>query len=408
MKGKLLLVLLLLCSSQIFSQKAEDSFGVKFSGFVSSEAFFDTRQQVSAREGDVILYPTMENLDVNGDDINDKSNFNLLSIHSRLNAGITGPKAFGAKTSGALQFDFVGTGNSFINLIRMRHAFVKLSWEKTSVLFGQYWHPMFVTDCYAGIASWNVAVPISVLSRSPQIRITHNLSSNIFLMAAILSQRDFSSTGPDGGSSKYLRNSGIPEVQAQLGFKNDKIAAGAVVGYKTLLPRLVTNTGYKTDETTGSYNLAGYFKMTTTPVTFKLMGYYGQNFYNYVMLGGYAESSVPDPVTAEVEYTNYKTSAFWTEVNTNGKTIQYGIFAGITNNLGTEDEIMGATYARGTNIDYVYRISPRVSWLASQVKVTVEALYTTAAYGLADNFGVIDESEDVSSLRILLSCMYKF
>ncbi len=148
--------------------------------------------------------------------------------------------------------------------------------------------------------------------------------------------------------------------------------------------------------------------MTTAPVTFKLMGYYGQNFYNYVMLGGYAESSVPDPITGEVEYTNYKTSAFWTEINTNGKTIQYGLFAGITNNLGTEDEIMGSVYARGTDIDYVYRISPRVSWLANKVKVTVEALYTTAAYGTADNFGVIEESEDISSLRILLSCMYKF
>ena len=74
MKGKLLLALLIFSTMQIFAQE-KNSFGVKFSGFVSSEAFFDSRQQVSAREGDVLLYPAKEKLDINGDDINDKVNF---------------------------------------------------------------------------------------------------------------------------------------------------------------------------------------------------------------------------------------------------------------------------------------------------------------------------------------------
>ena len=407
MRIKLLLSLLLLGTFQVFAQ---NDFGVKLSGFVSSEVFFDSRQQVTAREGDVLLYPAKEKLDINGNDINDKMNFNFLSIHSRINAGITGPEAFGAKTSGAIEFDFVGTGNAFINLIRMRHAFVKFSWEKTSILFGQYWHPMFVTDCYPNVATWGAAVPVSVLDRAPQIRLTHNLSPDLFVMGAILSQRDFSSTGPAGGTGDYLRNSGIPEVQGQLGYKSDKLAAGAVFGYKTLVPRLETVTGYKTENSIGSYNLAGYFKIVTSPLTFKVLGYYGQNFYNYVMLGGYAESTVPDPVTGEVEYTNYKTSAIWTEINTNGESVQYGLFAGITNNLGTDDEIKGAIYSRGNDMDYVYRISPRVTFLANKIKLTVEGVYTVAAYGTGapDAFGVFENSENVSSLRLLVSCMYKF
>jgi len=407
MKIKIILAALIISSFQLFAQE-EDKFGINFSGFVSSEAFFDTRQEVTAREGDVLLYPANEKLDINSEDINEKSSFNFLSIHSRLKAGITGPRALGAKTSGVLEFDFVGTGNSFIHLIRMRHAFVNLAWDKTSVLFGQYWHPMFVTDCYPTVASWGAAVPISVLARNPQIRLTHKLTSNLFLMAALLSQRDFTSSGPDGASSQYVRNSGIPEVQGQLGYKTKNLAAGAVFGYKTLVPQIETSTGYKTENSIGSYNLAAYFKLVTYPITLKIMGYYGQNFFNYVMLGGYAESSLPDPVTGEVEYTNYKTSSYWTEINTNGETVQYALFAGITNNLGTDDEILGATYARGTNIDYVYRISPRVSFLAGKFKVTLESVYTAAAYGTANNFGVVENADNVSSLRFLLSCMYKF
>ncbi len=409
MNKKLLLIILVAGSIQIIAQEVSN-FGVKFSGFVSSEVIFDSRQQVTAREGDVLLYPTKEKLDINGDDINDKMSFNFLSIHSRINAGITGPKVFGVKTSGALQFDFVGTGNSSINLLRMRHAFVKFSWEKTSVLFGQYWHPMFVTDCYPDVASWGAALPVSVLARNPQIRLTHNISANVFVMAAIMSQRDFSSPGPNGASSEYLRNSGVPEVQGQIGYKSSTLASGAVFGYKTLVPQLETIAGYKTENSIGSYNLAGYFNIVTSPLTFKLMGYYGQNFNNYVMLGGYAKSSNPDPVTGEVEYTNYKTSAVWTEINTNGKNVQYGLFAGITNNLGTDDKIKGALFTRGNDIDYVYRISPRVSFLADKVKLTLEGVYTVAAYGTGspDEFGVYENSEELSSLRLLVSCIYSF
>jgi hypothetical protein len=406
------ILILILVGTNLSAQEKEETFGINFTGFVSSEVFYDTRQNVDAREGDVFLYPAKEVLDANGNDINDKPSFNLATIHSRLNAGITGPKAFGAKTSGTLEFDFVGTTDNGINMIRMRHAFVKLSWENTSILFGQFWHPMFVLDCYVDVASWNAAIPISVLSRTPQFRITQNLGTNLFVMGTLLTQRSYASNGPDGTSSKYLRNSGIPEVQTQLGYKSNSLAAGLLFGYKTLLPRLQTSViggeAYKSDETIGSFETAAYFKFITDPVTFKVMGYYGQNLYNYVMLGGYAESTTPDPVTGAVEYTNYKTSSVWTEINTNGKTFQYALFAGITNNLGTDDEIMGTTYARGTDIDYVYRISPRVSWIADKVRVTLELLYTTAAYGTPDSFGKVQEAEEVNSLRTLLSVKYSF
>ena len=38
-------------------QEKKSNWGIKFSGFVSSEIFFNSKQQVTARKGDVILYP---------------------------------------------------------------------------------------------------------------------------------------------------------------------------------------------------------------------------------------------------------------------------------------------------------------------------------------------------------------
>ena len=56
----------------LFSQdKGEKKplFGIKFSGFVKTDIFFDSRQTVAAREGHFLLYPENEKLDADGKDI---------------------------------------------------------------------------------------------------------------------------------------------------------------------------------------------------------------------------------------------------------------------------------------------------------------------------------------------------
>ena len=53
-------------------------------------------------------------------------------------------------------------------------------------------------------------------------------------------------------------------------------------------------------------------------------------------------------------------------MNTKGKKVQFGLFGGYTQNLGAEDDINGNTFARGANIDYVYRVSPRVVFIAGK------------------------------------------
>jgi len=130
MKKYLIIALALFSAAAVTAQETEDSkFGIKFSGFVKNDFFWDSRQTVAAREGHFLLWPTPVNLDEQGIDINKQTNFNFLAIQSRLIGKITGPDALGAKTSGLIEGDFFAQANDNVNLFRLRHAYVKLNWE---------------------------------------------------------------------------------------------------------------------------------------------------------------------------------------------------------------------------------------------------------------------------------------
>jgi len=171
-------IILITCSIIFFvtQTKAQDkpSFGISFSGFVKSDIIYDSRQTVALREGHFLLYPAPESLDKNNDDINAKSNFNILSIQTCLTSKITAPDAFGAKTSGQFEGEFFGNTDGDINGFRLRHAFVKLDWTNLSLLVGQTWHPMFITEMFPAVVSFNTGAPFQPFSRNPQIRLTYS------------------------------------------------------------------------------------------------------------------------------------------------------------------------------------------------------------------------------------------
>lgn len=435
---------LVLMSFVVLAQD-EKQFGIRFSGFVKTDLFYDSRQTVDAREGHFLLYPKNEFLDSKGLDINADGKLNILSIQTRLTGHITGPDAFGAKTSGLIEGAFFGNINSDINGFRLRHAFVKLTWEKSELLVGQYWHPMFVTACFPGTVSFNTGAPFEPFTRNPQVRFTKTFGK-FSATGAVIEQIDFKDTGPDGESPKYLINSGIPEMNLYLEYKSDDFLIGGGVNHKVLRPRLSITVPYgywggyypildltvKTKETVSGTSFFGYAKASTDPVTIKLYGVYGQLMYGMTHLGGYAEkdiiidtvfTGVPMPGIpyylndASISYTPYNTLSTWIDIHTNGKKMQAGLFAGYSKNMGTSDPIGGAVYARGTDIDYVYRIAPRFIYNSEKVQIAPEIEYTVAAYATTnsetkkmnrDEKGKITGSNEVANFRFLVGVYYFF
>ena len=94
-KALLLLVFSAIATSYVIAQD-NSSFGIKFSGFVKTDIIWDSRQTVAAREGHFLLYPANEKLDAEGNDINAKATFTMLSIQTRIRGTIKGPDALGA------------------------------------------------------------------------------------------------------------------------------------------------------------------------------------------------------------------------------------------------------------------------------------------------------------------------
>ena len=228
MKKTILLALIIVLPIISFSQdikkedkKEESKFKLKFSGFVKNDFFWDSRKTVDAREGHFLLWPKEAIEDPDGQDINDKANFNFLAIQTRLSLGFEGPDAFGAKVSAKIEGDFFAQANDNINLLRLRHAYIKMKWTNTELLFGQYWIPMFITSCFPGTISFNTGSPFQPFGRNPQIRITQKLGQVKFIAIAS-SQRDYSSRADAGISGEYLRNSALPELSAQIHFAQEK------------------------------------------------------------------------------------------------------------------------------------------------------------------------------------------
>ena len=167
---KFMLSALLILPFMLMAQEEQPKFGIKFSGYVKNDFFFDTRKTVDLLDGAFLLYPDNVRYDRDSLDINAQSSFNILAIQSRLRGDIFGPDAFGAKTSGVLEGEFTGTPGSSTNGFRLRHAFGRLSWEATDLVIGQTWHPLFVEGCFPEIMGINTGAPYQPFSRNPQIQ----------------------------------------------------------------------------------------------------------------------------------------------------------------------------------------------------------------------------------------------
>jgi hypothetical protein len=410
-KGSLLLFMLVYCMT-MFSQETTPALPtIKISGYVKSDIFYDTRQVISAREGHFLLFPAPKTLDPGGRDINAKSGFNMMPIQSNLAVNINGPSVYGATISGLIEGDFFGQSNADVNMFRLRHAYVKLKWASTELLVGQYWHPLFVTSCYPGTVSFNTGSPIQPFSRAPQVRLSH--TEGIFnLSLALLSQRDYASVGPAGNSSKYLRDSGIPEIQFSGEMKSKKtneLIAGAGFGYKRLTPQIKTGKDYKTSEYVNGISANVYLKHTSKNLTIKLEGIYLENGSEYLTISGYAVKDSLDAEKGLVSYSPLRTASTWLEIQTNGTFLQFGIFTGFTKNLGTRDEVKGPYYVTSNlPISSLYRISPRVIVKQGNILLAAELEFTSAMYGSADDHCRIIHKSGLDNTRFLISVIYKF
>ncbi len=391
---------------KLMAQEPEKpKFELKPYGFVLYEIIMDTYKSTDARDGELYFYPLPENLDINGNDINKKIQLQMLSLSSRFGTKILGPDLLGAKASGMLEADFFATQNDYARLLRIRHATINLKWEKTELLVGQFWHPAVVLEVLPNPVSFGAGTPFHALNRSPQIRFTYYPTETVRLSATALTQGYHKSTGP----ADAQRNSGLPEAILQASFGNRKtFIAGATAGYKWLTPRLETEAGVSTSKTIGQYLFTGFLTANLSTTTIKAEVLYGENLTHLVMIGGYGmKTSTND----DYNYSNLRTLSTWLDINHSlGKT-SIGLFAGYSKLNGASDNYTSIEkYTRNDNLDYIYRISPRMYYMEENFTFGLEYMITAAIYGKTwnDKHEVQSANDPVYNNRITLSAKYTF
>jgi hypothetical protein len=403
---RILFYLLLFSSISILAE--EPSTKVKFYGMVRTDFFYNSRKNQEALDGLYYVFPKPVDLNAENSDINSGPQAEFISIATRIGMDITGNEIFGAKSFAKVETDFGGAGTNFY-LLRLRQAYFDLNWERSELLIGQAWHPMF-NNVSPVMISFNSGSPFQPLNWSPQILYKQKISQSWSASAACIYQMFYASDGPLGFSSSYNKKSMIPDIY--LGVENNSSHWISGIGFdiKTIKPdkNQITSVGGMI-----------YAQYQNPLFQFKTKAVLGQNMSEHVMIGGYGISQFENNLTTAASYTNLNTLTYWVNA-VYGKKVQYGFFAGFSQNLGTNRHLAigqnGNLTAYGYGfykdsqqlIDRLYRISPHVSYNIQNLKLGLEYNFDAAVYGKIKNDGRVYNPYTVNNHRIVALMNYSF
>ena len=390
---------------------AQETTKLKVYGFVSNDFFYNSRQNVEMVDGVIQLFPKPIELNTAGVDKNAVAQAEMISVDTRLGIDLTGAPILGAKSSGKIEADFAGFGTSYY-VFRIRQAFMKLNWEKTELLVGQTWHPLFGSVVPTTFSA-NAGGPFQPFNRSPQVRIKESLSKTLSLTAAALYEMQYASQGPTGTSNTYMKNAIAPDLFVGLENKTKHWTLGVGADLKTLKPEQLN------DATISSLSASAYAQYVNGKLQLKGKTTYGGNLSDQLMIGGYGVSKYASDSATVLSYTNLKSMNTWVNI-VYGTKLQVGLLLGAANNLGSSDNFdlrkgkkltaYGYSFYDASQqvLDRLYRIAPQVSYNLSNFKFGLEYDYTSATYGNLERNGIPMNFYSVKNHRVLASVMYIF
>ena len=414
-----LFLFFLFLSSETTAQDGTYKPKAQFYGFIRNEVFYDSYKGVDAAMDQFYLVPLYAGRDANGSDINDQGSAHLTAIATRLGVTISGTEILGATPLANIETDFAGITKTEPVVLRIRKAFLKLTWKNSALLVGQTWHPFFGgADCPM-VAGLNTGAPFQPFNRSPQVNYDYQ-TGKIILSGTALYESQYVSKGfyavsNTNQSTLPKRNAGIPEFVFSVKYSSKKITVGVSAQYNTIQPIDVTTGSdgekYITNEMNTSQAGMAYIQYSGEKLKILARAVIGQNLANLTMPGGYGVKSV-DETTGAYTYTNYTNyTAFINGVY--GKQHQVGFFAGIGENLGTNDALADASLTAGmlTKIQNMNRFSANYTYNIKNFRFIAEYERTTAVYGTGNmdlSNGLFSSSERATNNRLIFVMMYTF
>ena len=406
MKQSLLVGLLLSLALPLCAQKKDLSYS--FYGQVRGDLYLDSRASQEIVDGLFFLYPKDHAYDADGNDLNASPTGSFYLLYSRLGLDVQGPTIGQAKSSLKLEVDFRGYGSSWA-LLRIRHAYANLDWGKSAVLIGQTWHPLF-GEVSPQMLNLSTGAPFQPFNRSPQVRYRYQ-NRGWQLTATALWQLQYLSTGPNGKSEEYIKNSCIPEFYFGLDRKGNGWQVGTGVDVLSIVPRtqnVVEEKTYKVSERVTGVSGELHAKYQNKDWFIAAKTVWGTNLVHTCMLGGYGVTAI-DPRTGEQDYAPYHHATAWLNV-VYGKKWKPGLFVGYLKNLGANAPIIGATYGTGLDVDQVFTTNWQLSYNLPHWRLGMEYTPSIAWFGTVDKAdgGRIRSDHHVTNHRAVVTMSYQF
>lgn len=451
-KVRFFLVILVLLAqlAQAQSDTASKKFRFDFHGFVNPHYYADSREVVGGREDMMLFYPKPVERS-SGFDINDDWNADLLSITARLNLKVSGPDILGAKTMAFVEGDFTGSTNASNNDLRLRHAYIQFDWGHSRLLAGQYWYPMVVEDIMPNTRPLNMGAPFHPYARYNQLRYTGRLKNWEAIAVAMYQQDNMSQGWIDDAlvsSTKFQRRGGLPELHLQLRYNGPRLLVGAAANMLTIQPYIFTQPfNYTLYDSQWNWEPSSSINSTLTTFTYSIFLKYrwqkwalsaqtllNNNLYEGCSMGGYSVIThyhypgigVPSDGVARY-YKPWHFNTVWLDFGRTAGHWRPGIFVGYGRNMDDHSHTLGGgstefTYVgRGYEIEYLWRVQPRIGWHANEhFNIYAEAEYTFAQYYKKDYFVLgypananlyeleHDPNGGVGNLRLMLSAEYRW
>ena len=392
----------------------------QWGGFVRLDTAFDTRQTIGSDDGATTLFPAPIDYDSNCCDINAHSHFCMTPAVTRLFFKTYDARVKNCELQSYIEVDFTGANDLTSGVLKLRHAYFQALWPKTTLLVGQYYHPIIVEECFTDTVGFNGGMPMASYARWPQIRLEHQWHEMV-LGITMYSQFLFQSPGPLGYDRSYMRHSLTPGLCLSAEWRHQDTFAGLLFNVKRLQPAIYTTpkydltTKYVTEERITSVLGSAWLGFKVGDVRINNQFVLGQNGPDFNNLGGYAVHCY-DPVTGHCTYTNIDYYSFWTDWEYMKYTsLTPGLFVGITKSLGSRNCVYldPATqeptfYGFDKNLDQVLRIAPRITTLFHNVYIGFEFDYSAAWFGPMNCKGKHPHTCSVDSARCLLVAQYNF
>ncbi len=391
-----------------YSIKADEpNLKLKIYGFIRNDFYYNSRKNEESTDGTFSYFPKPIELNA-GVDKNDVATAEMISVNSRIGLDVSGTNVLNAKSTAKLEADFAGFSTSYY-VLRIRQAYAKLNWETTELLIGQTWHPLF-GNVSPTVLSLNTGSPFQPFNRSPQVRFNVNINKQFSLTGAAIYEMQFLSNGPIGASASYMKNAIIPNLFLGSEYKTSHWISGLGIDFKTIKPDIYQ---------ISSASAVLYTQYSDSKFQLKGKAILGENLSDQAMIGGYGVSKFSTDSTTAKEYTNFNTFTSWINI-VYGSKIQVGIFAGISQNLGTNKTLdlrkgnkltaYGCGYYDNTQIliDQLFRVSPHINYSLPNFKIGIEYELSSAKYGVIQQNGRVKNPYSINNNRIVAVMSYIF